>query len=44
MRPEKAKPDSAERAVMLELHGVSKTFYSDSGEEIRALEGLKLLV
>jgi len=44
MRPEKAKPDSEERAVMLELQGVSKTFYSDSGEQIRALEGLNLLV
>ena len=44
MRPEKAKPDSAEKAVMLELHGVSKTFYSDSGTHIRALEDLNLLV
>ena len=29
---------------MLELNNISKTFYSDSGEEIRALEGLNLLV
>ncbi len=44
MRPEKAIPDSAEKTVILELHGVSKTFYSDSGEEIRALEGLDFLL
>ena len=41
---EKAKKDSEESSVMLELNNISKTFYSDSGEEIRALEGLNLLV
>lgn len=44
MRPENAKQDSAENSVVLELHGVSKTFYSDSGTHIRALEDLNLLV
>ncbi len=44
VRDEKDKQDSQESSIVLELNNISKTFYSDSGEEIRALEGLNLLV
>lgn len=44
VRNEKAKQDSEECSIVLELNGISKTFYSESGEQIRAIEGLNLLV
>lgn len=44
VRNEKAKQDSEECSIVLELNDISKTFYSESGEQIRALEGLNLLV
>ena len=44
VRNEKAKQDSEECSIVLELNGISKTFYSESGEQIRAMEGLNLLV
>ena len=44
VRNEKDKQDSEECSIVLELNGISKTFYSESGEQIRAMEGLNLLV
>jgi NitT/TauT family transport system ATP-binding protein len=41
---DKAKFSSPESSIMLELNGVSKTFYSDSGDKIQALEDLNLIV
>ncbi len=44
VRTEKDKQDSQESYIVLELNNISKTFYSDSGEAVRALEDLNLLV
>ena len=44
VRNEKDKQDSEECSIVLELNGISKTFYSESGEQIRAVEGLNLRV
>ena len=44
MTDEKDKKDFEECSIVLKLHDVSKTFYSDSGEAVRALEGFNLLV
>jgi NitT/TauT family transport system ATP-binding protein len=40
----KKQQNIKESSIILELNEISKTFYSDSGEKIRALEGLNLLV
>ncbi|MBN1806602.1 MAG: ABC transporter ATP-binding protein [Sedimentisphaerales bacterium] len=44
MIEDKTKRSSQESSFILELNEVTKTFYSDSGEKIRALEGLNLHV
>lgn len=44
VRPEKDRQDSEEFSTVLELHDISKTFYLDSGQAVRALEGLDILV
>ena len=44
MKDEKDKHDSQESSIVLKLNDISKTFWSDSGEAVRALEGFNLLV
>jgi NitT/TauT family transport system ATP-binding protein len=41
---EKKQQNSLESSIILELNEINKTFYSDSGEKIRALDGLNLYV
>jgi NitT/TauT family transport system ATP-binding protein len=44
VKTEKDKQDSQESCIVLELNNISKNFFSDSGETVRALEGFNLLV
>jgi ABC-type nitrate/sulfonate/bicarbonate transport system ATPase subunit len=44
MKPDDVNKRPAENLIALELHGVSKTFHSDSGTKVQALEGVNLLV
>lgn len=44
MRPNEIGKEPKDNATVLELRSVSKTFYSDSGTKVRALEDVNLLV
>ena len=44
MKPDDVNKRPAENLIALELQGVSKTFHSDSGTKVQALEGVNLLV
>jgi len=44
MKPDNVNKRPAENLIALEIHSVSKTFHSDSGRKVQALEGVNLLV
>lgn len=44
MKPDEDKKQPGEKLIALELRGIDKTFYSDSGTKVRALEDVNLFV